>query len=271
MRGIYAAGIFDRCLEEGITFDLGIGVSAGSANLSSFIARQHGRNYKFYTEYTMTKDYLSLRNFLKTRSFMDLEYVYETLSNSDGVYPLDYDAFAANPMDFIIVAEEAETGNARYFRKDEIAKDKYDAQKASSAIPFICKPYVIDGVPYYDGALADPVPVEKAFAEGCDKVVLILTLPEDTVRNSSNDEKFAKRIRKKYPVSAEKLIGRAAKYNEEVEIAREYARQGKLLIVAPDDTCGVSTLTREEEALKALYAKGREDGLKIKEFLEKED
>ena len=115
------------------------------------------------------------------------------------------------------------------------------------------------------------MPVEKAFAEGCDKVVLILTLPEDTVRNSSNDKKFAKRIRKKYPVSAEKLIGRAAKYNEEVEIAREYARQGKLLIVAPDDTCGVSTLTREEEALKALYAKGREDGLKIKEFLEKED
>lgn len=35
MRGIYAAGVLDYCLDQGITFDLGIGVSAGSANISS--------------------------------------------------------------------------------------------------------------------------------------------------------------------------------------------------------------------------------------------
>lgn len=28
MRGIYAAGVLDYCLDQGITFDLGIGVSA---------------------------------------------------------------------------------------------------------------------------------------------------------------------------------------------------------------------------------------------------
>ena len=38
MRGIYAAGVLDYCLDQGITFDLGIGVSAGSANISSFVA-----------------------------------------------------------------------------------------------------------------------------------------------------------------------------------------------------------------------------------------
>ncbi len=35
LRGIYAAGVLDRCMEHGIQFDLGIGVSAGSANLAS--------------------------------------------------------------------------------------------------------------------------------------------------------------------------------------------------------------------------------------------
>ena len=34
-RGIYAAGVLDYCMHKGIWFDLGIGVSAGCANLAS--------------------------------------------------------------------------------------------------------------------------------------------------------------------------------------------------------------------------------------------
>lgn len=35
-RGIYACGVPDYCLDQNIRFDLGIGISAGSANLVSF-------------------------------------------------------------------------------------------------------------------------------------------------------------------------------------------------------------------------------------------
>ena len=35
LRGIYAAGIFDYCLDNDINFDTCIGVSAGSANVAS--------------------------------------------------------------------------------------------------------------------------------------------------------------------------------------------------------------------------------------------
>ena len=51
LRGIYAAGVLYYCMEHGIRFDVGIGVSAGSANLASYAAGQIRRNYKFYTEY----------------------------------------------------------------------------------------------------------------------------------------------------------------------------------------------------------------------------
>ena len=44
LRGIYGAGIFDYCMEQGIHFDYCIGVSAGSANVCSYIAGQKGRN-----------------------------------------------------------------------------------------------------------------------------------------------------------------------------------------------------------------------------------
>ncbi len=43
-RGIYAGGVLDYCLDQKISFDLGIGISAGSANLCSYIAGQKGRN-----------------------------------------------------------------------------------------------------------------------------------------------------------------------------------------------------------------------------------
>ena len=33
LRGIYGAGVLDRCLEEDLRFDLCIGVSAGSAKI----------------------------------------------------------------------------------------------------------------------------------------------------------------------------------------------------------------------------------------------
>ena len=223
-RGIYACGVLDYCLNLKIQFDLGIGISAGSANLASFIAGQRGRNFTFYTEYGLRKQYAGVGNFIRKRSFIDMDYVYGTLSNHDGEYPLDYTALYDNPMEFIVVAANAETGEAKYFDKRDIRQDDYSVFKASSSIPFVCKPYFIQGTPYYDGALGDPVPVEKAFACGCDRVVVLLTKPENVLRTSEKDEKLAARIRKKYPHATEKLRQRANRYNEGVALAQGYAR-----------------------------------------------
>ena len=170
-------------------------------------------------------------------------------------------------MEFLVVAANAATGEAKYFDKQDIRQDDYAVFKASSSIPFICKPYFVQGIPYYDGALGDPVPVERAFTAGCDRVVVLLTRPENILRAPEQDEKLAARIRKKYPNAAEKLCQRANRYNEGVALAQEYARQGKALIVAPDDTCGVSTLSRDPADMQRLYEKGYADGKKVKSFM----
>ena len=266
-RGAYAAGVFDYFLDNKITFDLGIGVSAGSANITSFTAKQDRRNYKFYTEYALRPEYMGMKNFITKKSFIDLDYVYGTLTNDDGEYPIDYDTYMDNPMEFYIVATNAITGDAHYFSKNEMQRNQYDAFKASSCIPFVCPPYIINDIPYYDGALANPVPIQKAFDWGCDKVILILTLPIDTIRDNKQDTFLAKRIQKKYPLSAEKLMHRANLYNASVQLAKEYEKEGKLLIIAPDDTCGVSTLSRNQDDLIKLYYKGYLDGVKINNFM----
>lgn len=267
LRGVYAAGVFDHCLDQDIRFDLCIGVSAGSANVASYIAGQKKRNYPFYTDYPFRKEYMSLRNFLLKKSYLDLDYIYGTLSNSDGENPLDYPSFMRSPIEFIAVATNAQTGAAKYFDKNDLHQDDYSVLKASSAIPFVCHPYAVDGTLYYDGALGDTVPIEKAFACGCDRVVLILTKPRDLIRVPGTDGKFAKRIQKKYPLSADRLRQRAQQYNLGVAKAKEYEAQGRVLIVAPDDTCGVDTLTKDRDALKRFYEKGYRDAEKIGSFL----
>lgn len=268
LRGIYACGVLDCCLEESIHFDVGIGVSAGAANVASYIAGQKGRNYRFYTEYSGRKEYMSLGNFLMKKSYIDMDYVYSVLSNDNGENPLDFPAMAANPTEFLVVATNALTGEVQYFTKADLSQNNYDVVKASCSIPFVCHPYLIDGVPYFDGALSDPIPIGKAFSMGCDKVVLILTKPRDVRRTPTKDHFLARRIHHKYPKAAAQLERRASKYNAGVDLAIEYEKQGRLLLIAPDDTCGMDTLTRDVDAMKRFYEKGLKDGEKVKAFLE---
>ena len=267
MRGTYAAGILDYCLEKDINFDLCIGVSAGSNNLISFLSKQKGRNYRYYFDYAFRKEYSGLYSFRKTKSYLNLEYIYETLANTGGEDPLDYDALMNNPAEFIVVAEECKTGNTKYFTKKDIKKDNYRVLSASCNIPVINRPVEIDGITYFDGGFADPLPVQKAFDEGCDKVVLILTRLKNVPRNPKRDGIFAKFLRLKYPKAADGLKNRAKNYNEALEKAKELEKEGKVLILSPKDVYGLDTLTRNKESMQKLYEDGKKDAIMIEEWL----
>lgn len=219
LRGIYGAGVLDRCMEEGVRFDCCIGVSAGAANMSSYVAGQHGRNKPFYQDYSFRKEYMSVGNLVRRHSYLDLEYVYGALSNAGGENPLDYPAMVENPAELVIVAAEARTGNPVYFTKEDLRQDDYRPLMASCCIPVIDRPYVIEGVPYYDGGLADPMPLEKALAMGCDRVAVILTKPIAPEQTGSRDKKLAKLLRHRYPAAARGLALRAERYNKTVRQA----------------------------------------------------
>ena len=266
-RAIFGAGVMDRCLEDGIAFDHCYGVSAGSANMVSFIPEQHGRNHKFYTEYAFRKEYASLNSYVKHHNFANLDYIYGTLSNHDGEYPVDYAAFEKNPTGFTVIACNAEDGSAKYFDKSDVHYDDFNVIKASSAVPVACEPYMIDGVPYYDGGIADPVPVQKALDDGYDRVVLVLTRLKDVLREQKKDIAPAKILRRTYPAAAERLMERYKTYNDEVALAKRYEQEGLVLILAPDDLYGLSTLSKSFEGLERMYRKGYADAEAIPEFL----
>ena len=75
MRGVYTAGIYDRLLDEKAKIDYGIGISAGAANMITCLAGQHGRTLTFFAEYTFRREYMSLSNWLKKGSYLNLDYI----------------------------------------------------------------------------------------------------------------------------------------------------------------------------------------------------
>ena len=263
LRGIYGAGVLDRCMEEGVQFDCCVGVSAGAANMCSYVAGQHGRNKPFYQDYSFRSEYMSVKNLAKKHSYLDLEYVYGTLSNRGGENPLDYPAVMQNPAQLVIVAAEAQTGKPRYFTKDDLHQDDYRPLMASCCIPVADQPCFIDEVPYFDGGLADPVPLEKALELGCDHVAVILTKPIAPEQTGTRDKKLAKLLRHRYPASAKGLALRAERYNQTVRRALKLEQQGMACVVAPDSTEGMSTLTKDKAALEKMYQKGWNDAEKI--------
>ncbi len=267
LRGIYTAGVFDRCLDDEIGFDLCIGVSAGSANISTYIARQRERTYRFYHDYSQRKEYMSFGNFIRKGSYLDLDYIYSVLTNSDGEDPIDYPQIAKYEGQLLIAATEAETGKAHYFTKEDLSQDNYKVFCASCAIPFVCKPVEVNGKKYMDGGVAVPVPLEKALEMGADKIVFALSKPKTFRRTNSRNNLVAKLIRRKYPEAARVLLESNAEYDRLVDKAIALEKEGKVLIVSPDDTCGVDTLTKDKAKLHALYEKGYKDAEKIKEFL----
>ena len=266
-RGIFGAGVLDRFMELGIRADHFVGVSAGSANGASYIAGQKGRNFVFYNDYAFRKEYMSWDNFRRDGSYIDLDYIYSTLSNEDGEYPLDYDAMMNEPCGFEIVATNAVTGRPMYFRKSEIERNNYVEFKASSCVPALNKPYLVGKIPCYDGGLSDPLPYKRVFRAGCDKVVVILTKPRDLIRTPGKDRILAPSIMLEYPKAAEAWINRSAVYNRSMEEIVELEKEGKALIIAPEDIGKLKTLSQDHEALEDLYRQGVRAAEAVKGFL----
>ncbi len=267
LRGIFGAGVFDRLLDEKISFDCVYGVSAGAANAATFIGGQNSRTLRFYEDYASRAEYMGFGNLLKTGSYVGLSYIYETLSNSDGEDPLNYKGIEDFSGSFTTVATDALTGEAVYFGKDAYRQDDYRVLMASSCLPVVCRPVEINGREYFDGGAADPIPVKKAISDGCNKLVLILTRPRDELHTPSIDSKAAILLRDKYPETAKKLFNRYNVYNESLEKAKALEKEGRLLIIAPDSIKGLGTLTKDQKKLRALYDSGYKKAGAIKDFL----
>ncbi len=261
-RTIFSCGVMDAFIENNIYPDYVIGTSAGAAYSPSYISRQKGRNLKIITEYANDKRYMGMNNLIdkKNRSLYGLEFAYETIPNE--LVPFDYDTFEKWDGEFYAVCTNVLTGKAEYFPYD--GKDRTNlVLKATCALPKLFPYIYINDTPYLDGGLSDSIPYETAFANGCDRVVVVLTREAGYKKTTSSSTKIMARTYLNYPELAKDLVHRAGRYNRCLRKLEHLEKQGKIIVIRPTSTKGFSRLEKNIDKINALYNDGYSKGLAI--------
>lgn len=255
LRAIFSSGVCDGLLEGNVMPDYLVGVSAGIAYGVSYLSRQPRRNLEVVTTYASDRRYMGMNNLAdkNNRSYFGLKFAYDTIPNE--LIPFDYDAFAAYPGQVEAVVTNLNTGKAEYM---EVARRERNnlLLQATCAMPLMFPIYHINGQPYLDGGVADSIPWKHALDQGCDRVMVVMTHPRSYVRKQEKLMRLIRKTYREYPNFVAAMEDRAQRYNRDREQAFELERQGKLLVIAPDSTLGVSRTERDPEKLRLLWAEG---------------
>ncbi|HIX91670.1 MAG TPA: patatin family protein [Firmicutes bacterium] len=254
-RTIFSTGVCDAFIKADIYPDYFVGVSAGIAYGVSYLSRQYGRNLAILETYANDKRYMGVRNLLnpRNRSYFGIKFTYDTIPNE--LIPFDYKAFAEYQGVAEGVVTNLETGLAEYHVVDP--KDReFLILQASCALPLLFPIYYIGGNPCLDGGVADPIPYERAFEVGCNRVLVILTRERSYVRGHEKAEKLVDMTYRKYPKFLDVMHRRAENYNKSRERLFELEREGKVMIFAPHDTIGFSRTERDTSKIRKLWQDG---------------
>ena len=254
-RTIFSCGVMDAFLEEGLMPDYFIGVSAGIAFGVSYLSGQKGRNLRVMEEYIADKRYMGMRHLInrRERAFYNTKFVFDEVPNK--LIPFDYYAFDQYPGTVEAAVTNIHTGEAEYLEVPR-GKNMRDTLVASCSLPVLFQPVKIGKHYYLDGGIADSIPYEHAFDEGCDKLIVVLTRDRDYVKTREKAISVTNRLYRKYPKIVEALNLRAERYNESMKQLKELEAQGKVFVIAPEDTFGVGRTETDTVKLRRLYDEG---------------
>lgn len=255
LRAIFSSGVCDGLLAGNIMADYVVGVSAGIAYGVSYVSRQPRRNLEVVTRYAPDPRYMGMRNLRDkhNRSYFGLDFAYNVIPNQ--LVPFDYDTFAAYPGEVEAVVTNLNTGRADYLpvpRKDRFSK----VLQATCAMPLMFPVIQVDGQPYLDGGIGDAIPWRRALDQGCDRVLVVLTHPRSYVRRPDKILPLVRRTYRDYPNFIASMEERVERYNEDHRLLFQMEREGRLKVIAPTSTLGVSRTERNTEKLRLLWAEG---------------
>lgn len=268
MRGMFTAGVLDVFMEQGITVDCVVGVSAGALFGVNYLSGQNGRVIRYNKRFNQDKNYMGLRPLLREGNIVSTKYAYDEVPRS--LDPFDDKKFQKSPIPFYAVVTNVETGEPEYIRVKSVFK-QMDVLRASGSMPFVSKVVPIGGKLYLDGGISDSIPFKWLCNQGCEKPVVVLTRDMD-YRKKPAKKLPAKLFLRKYPKIAERLLHRHTDYNESVEKLNELERTGKVFVIRPSQSIDIKRMEKNPDKLQAVYDLGRKDGEfyldELKKYLE---
>ena len=267
-RAIYTSGVLDAFIENDITFPYVIGVSAGSCNGTSYIAKNYRRQHDIVIDYANDKRYMGVGNIIKGHSFLNTDWIFGELAYD--ILPLNQEEFEKSGTTLCVVTTNAMTGKAGYFYPKSF-RDGCPELQASCSLPLVTNGVKLGESLYFDGGLVDSIPLQRALDDGCKKAVVILTQHNGFEKKPVNNA--AIKAMKKYPKIAEAIANRHNMYNEQLRLVEQAENDGTAFVIRPGTPLGVTSLERDTSKLEAIYQLGYKQGQKnaqaVKDFLAK--
>ena len=269
MRGMFTCGVLDVMLENGISFDAGVGISAGAVFGINFKSRQIGRGIRYNMKYSRDPRYAGFRSLFKTGDYYGRDFCYYEIP--DKLDPFDKKAFSENPMEFWIGATDVLTGKCVYHKCTDGGHGDIEWLRASASMPLFSKIVKCDGYSLLDGGVTDPIPFRFAEEIGCERNVAVLTQPDGYTKKKSSASFFMHRVYGKYAEFLKASDKRHIEYNHELYEIKKREKDGKYLVIRPSFPLGIKRIEKKPSELKRVYEIGRKECFlrinEIKEFL----
>lgn len=269
MRGLYSAGVLDVFMQNGISTDAIYGVSAGALFGINFKSKQIGRAIRYNLKYAHEKNYMGLYSLVTTGNIMNKEFCFNKLVNE--LDRFDFETFNNSSIDFYAVVTNVETGKAEYIKITD-ARTGLEALRASGSMPFVSRCVDFESSKYLDGAISDPIPFQKALDDGYEKIVVVLTRPENYYK--SKECLPYNLFYRKYPNFVNTAMAQPENYNKTLELIKEYEKAGKIVVFRPTQDLKIARVEKNLKKLTAIYQLGVDDCIsnldRVKEYLNSE-
>lgn len=256
MRGMYTAGVLDVFMEQGITFDGIIGVSAGALFGVNFLSNQAGRVLRYNKRFNADPNYLGLRPLLRTGNIVDTDYAYRRVPRELDIF--DDEAYRRSDTPFYAVVTNIKTGKPEYIKIDSVY-EQMDMLRASGSMPFVSRPVKVGRKLYMDGAIADSIPFEKFREMGYERLVVVLTKPDGYIKKPVPAPLAKAFYGRMYPKFEERIGERHEMYNGTIRRLKKLEEKGEVFVLRPGTHVKISRVEKNPGRLQALFDVGVED------------
>lgn len=255
MRGMFTAGVTDVMMENGITFDGIVGVSAGAAFGVNYKSGQIGRAIRYNERFCQDKRYCSIRNIFRDGNLYSKDFCYGEVPLVHD--PFDFEAFEANPTDFHIVCTDVVTGKPLYHVFRGRDDHEFDWIRASASMPLVSQLVEIEGKKLLDGGISDAIPLQYFESIGYTRNVVILTQHSEYDKKETAAMPFIRLMYRKYPNLVQAMEVRHLMYNAQRDYVNRQEAAGKALVIRPDFPLPVSRVEKNPARLREAYNIGR--------------
>lgn len=269
MRALFTAGILDVMMEERITVDGTVGVSAGATFGCNYKSVQPGRPLRYNLRFMKDPRYMGWRTLLKDGNLVSAEFSYHTMPTELDIF--DAETFAANPMEFHVVCTDVYTGKPVYKKLTHVDYDCLEWLRASASMPIVSRPVEVGGYKLLDGGIADSIPLRYFQDLGYERNIVILTQPKGFTKKRTKLMPAFHLFTRRYPAIVKAMGRRHLMYNEQLEYLQQQEEEGRILLIYPPEPLPIGRTEQNENKMRHVYGLGRRMGLdrleEIKAFL----